>query len=38
MIICMVAFPKKGQKTPKRILKQVYDIKRRYEDENNQGS
>lgn len=38
MIICTIAFPKKGQKTPKRILKQVYDIKRRYDNENNQGS
>lgn len=38
MIICTIAFPKKGQKTPKHILKRIYDIKRKYENENNQGS
>ena len=38
MIICTMAFPKKGQKTPKRILNQVYDIKRRYDNESTQES
>lgn len=35
MIVCLMAFPKKSQKTPQHILKKIYDIKRRYDNENN---